>query len=66
MKIKVDKKTDALYLRLDESQIIESEELSPGIILDYNDENEVVGIEILNLSKRSNRINLDSILYETV
>jgi len=57
---------DALYLRLDESKIIDSEELSPSIILDYNDKNEVIGIEILNLSKRSNKINLDSILYETV
>lgn len=66
MKLKVDKKEDALYLRLDESKIIDSEELSPGIVLDYNDENEVVGIEILNLSKRSNKINLDSILYEAV
>ena len=66
MRLKVDKKVDALYLRLDESKIIDSEELSPGIILDYNDKNEVVGIEILNLSKRSNKINLDSILYETV
>ena len=66
MRLKVDKKIDALYLRLDESKIIDSEELSPGIILDYNDKNEVIGIEILNLSKRSNKINLDSILYETV
>lgn len=66
MILKVDKKIDALYLRLDDSEIIDSEELSPGIVLDYNNENEVVGIEILNLSKRSNKVNLDSILYETV
>jgi uncharacterized protein YuzE len=66
MILKVDKKIDALYLRLDDSEIIDSEELSPGIVLDYNNNNEVVGIEILNLSKRSNKVNLDSILYETV
>lgn len=66
MKIKVDKNTDALYFRLDDSPIIESEEASPGIVLDYNEKNEVVGIEILNLSHRTNPINLDSILYETV
>lgn len=30
MKLHVDKKADALYLRLDESAIIESEEVSPG------------------------------------
>ena len=66
MTLKVDKKTDALYFRLDDSDITESSETSPGIVLDFNEKNEVVGIEILNLSKRTNRINLDSILYETV
>jgi hypothetical protein len=36
MNLKVDQETDALYLRLDESPIIESEEVSPGVVLDYN------------------------------
>jgi hypothetical protein len=40
-----------LYLRLDDSKIIESEEVSPGVVLDFNERNQVVGIEILNLSK---------------
>ncbi len=66
MKIKVDSKTDALYFRLDESKIIESEEVSPGIILDFNDQDQVVGIEILNLSKRSEKLNLHSFHYEAV
>jgi len=66
MKLKIDKKTDALYLRLDDEKIIESEETSPGVILDYNEDNEVVGIEILNLSRRTDKINLDSLLYETI
>jgi len=66
MKLKIDKKTDALYFRLDDGMIIESEETSPGIILDYNENNEVIGIEILNLSRRTEKINLDSLLYETV
>ena len=66
MKLKVDEKSDALYFRLDDSDIIESEEVSPGIILDYNAEDEVVGVEILNLSKRSSKINFRSLNYETV
>jgi uncharacterized protein YuzE len=66
MTLKIDKKTDALYFRLDDSKIIESNEISPGIILDFNETNEVVGIEILHLSKRTNKINLDSIFYEAV
>ena len=52
MKLKVDGKADALYLRLDDSKIVESEEVSPGVVLDYNKRNQVVGVEILRLSKR--------------
>jgi len=53
MKLHIDKAADALYLRLDDSRIVESAEVSPGIVLDYNEHNEVVGIEMLNLSRRS-------------
>jgi len=52
MRLRVDKESDALYFRLDESSIVESEEVQPGIILDFNAEGAVVGIEILNLSSR--------------
>ena len=34
MKLNVDKEADALYLRLDDSPIAESEEVSPGVVLD--------------------------------
>ena len=66
MKLNVDKEADALYLRLDDSPIIESEEVSPGIVLDYNESNEVVGVEMLHLSKRSSNLNLSALQFETV
>lgn len=53
MRVKVDKKSDALYFRLDESRIVESEEVRPGIVLDYDAEDRVVGIEFLNISSRA-------------
>ncbi len=53
MKLKIDKGNDALYLRLDEAAIVESEEVQPGFILDFNNEGHVVGIEILELSSRT-------------
>ena len=52
MKLKLDEETDTLYLRLDESAIVESEEVQPGVVLDFNLDNQVVGIEVLNISKR--------------
>jgi len=65
MKLHVDKEADALYLRLDTSTIVESEEVSPGVVFDYNESNDVVGVEILHLSKRSPTLNLSSLEFET-
>ncbi len=65
MKLHVDKQADALYLRLDESKIVESQEVSPGVVLDYNEQNQVVGIEMLNLSTRSTDVNLSALQFET-
>ena len=66
MKLNVDKKADALYLRLDDSPIVESEEVSPGVVLDYDESNEVVGVEMLHLSRRSSTLNLSALEFETV
>jgi uncharacterized protein YuzE len=53
MKLVVHREDDALYLRLDETPVVESEEVCDGIILDYNTEGKVVGIEVLYISQRS-------------
>jgi len=66
MKLKIDREADALYLTLDESEAVESEEVSPGIILDYNAENNVVGIEMLYLSKRTPKLDTGRLLFEMV
>ncbi|MEI6606181.1 MAG: DUF2283 domain-containing protein [Verrucomicrobiota bacterium] len=65
MKLHIDKEADALYLRLDDSKIIESEEVSPGVVLDFNERNEVVGIEMLHLSRRSPQLNLQELQYQS-
>ena len=65
MKLHIDKEADALYLRLDDSAIVESEEVAPGVVLDYNEANQVVGIEMLHLSKRSPDLNLTTLEFVT-
>ena len=64
MKLTVHKENDALYLRLDDSEIVESEEVQDGIILDYNAAGQVVGVEILYLSQKTSNP-LQQILLET-
>lgn len=66
MKLTIDREADALYLDLDEAPAAESEEISPGIILDYNAEGKVVGIEMLYLSKRVSSEKLGRMQMETV
>ena len=66
MRLKVDHKNDALYFRLDESAVVDSEEIKPGVILDYDVNDNVVGIEMLGLSKRVPVEKLKSLQFETV
>ena len=64
MRIRFDEEADAIYLRLDESRIIESEEVQPGVILDFNEHNQVVGVEILNVKARIPLADLKQIRFE--
>ena len=63
MRLHLDRESDALYFRLDESDILESEEVQAGIILDFNSHGMVVGVEILNVSKRVSPDRLKVLLF---
>ena len=52
MKVKYDQEVDVLTIRFSSSPIDESDEEKPGIILDYDKNGNIVGLEILNASKR--------------
>ncbi len=66
MRLKVDTVNDALYFRLDEAGIVESEEVQPGVVLDFNADGKVVGIEMLEISNRMSLEQLKNFQYETV
>ena len=52
MKITYDHKVDILRIILSDSDIEESDEDKPGVIIDYDDRGNVVGLEILDASSR--------------
>ena len=62
MTIKYDKETDAIYVVLSEDKIVESEETSKDVIVDFNAKNEIVAIEILNVKNNEHTINLPFVL----
>ena len=66
MKLTIDPDADALYLRLSEAQIVDSEQVAGGVVLDYDAADNVVGVEMLHLSKRAPQADLQRLLFETL
>jgi uncharacterized protein YuzE len=53
MRVRVDHGADAIYLNLTDRPIKDSAEVADGIIVDYDAEGRIVGVEILDASKRT-------------
>jgi uncharacterized protein YuzE len=53
MRMRVDHRADAVYLNLTDRPIKDSEEVADGIVVDYDAEGRIVGVEILDASKRT-------------
>jgi len=48
MKATYDRDADALYVRFSDSKIMESEEVRPGLVIDFDAEGRIVSIEMLD------------------
>ncbi len=51
MKTLYDAEADALYVRFADAKIVESEEVTDGVVLDFDAEGRIVAIELLDASK---------------
>jgi uncharacterized protein YuzE len=60
MKMKYYSDTDSLYIDLSERPSTESLEVAPGIVLDFDEQNHIVGIDIDNASQILNLSELES------
>lgn len=52
MKIHFDQSANVLYLHLNETPVASSEEVRPGVILDFDKNDQVIGMEILDIGTR--------------
>jgi len=52
VKLAYDASTDALYLTLSDAPPVESDEVRPGLVIDYDDQGRAVGVEILHVRKQ--------------
>lgn len=66
MKLTIDKAADALYLGLAEDAAAQTRQVAPGIVLDYDNQGRVVGIEVLSVSRRAGEANFRSLVFETL
>ena len=57
MEFSYDKKANALYLRFSFDKVATTEEISDGLMVDYNEKHAIIGIEILNFTDRSLNLN---------
>src|SRR4051812_2409154 len=64
MKVRFDQEADALYIRLDEAKVVESEEVKPGLVLDFDADGRVVGFELLNAGRQLPAAQLRQIQFE--
>ena len=66
MKIQIDRDADALYIRLRDGKVVDSEEVRPGLICDYDEHGVVIGFEVLDASKYMNPDELSSVTVQTL
>jgi uncharacterized protein YuzE len=52
VKLAYDAEADALFVRFAEDKIIESEEVRPGLILDFDAQGRIVAIELLDVREQ--------------
>ncbi|MBK9441561.1 MAG: DUF2283 domain-containing protein [Comamonadaceae bacterium] len=53
MKIEYDQQADAMYIRLRAGVVAESDEVRPGMVLDFDAQGRVLGIEMLDVSQQT-------------
>ncbi len=64
MRVTYSEKDDALYVRMDDSPILESEEVRPGLIIDFNATGQVIGIELHGVRASNPLVNPKSLHFE--
>ncbi len=52
MKIEYSKEADALYVYFKEEFVAKSKEIEDGVVIDFDEKGQLIGIEVLDVSQR--------------
>lgn len=66
MKIEYDKEVDALYVRLQEKYVARTVEIEEGLNLDLDEEGKLIGLEVLDATRRYSLADIFNISTENL
>jgi len=66
LKIEYDKEADALYIQLKEAHVDDNIDIEEGVTVDLDDKRHIVGIEILDASKKLSLKDIVNITIENL
>ncbi len=66
MKIEYDKEADALYIQLREAYVDDNIDIEEGVTIDLDEKRHIIGIEILDVSKRLSLKDIVNITIENL
>jgi uncharacterized protein YuzE len=66
MRITYDSSVDALYIELRKAQAMDSDDIEDGVVVDFDADGHVIGIEVLDASKRLTPEELKNVTYENL
>jgi uncharacterized protein YuzE len=64
MRVTYHEMDDTLYLRMDEAPVSESQEVLPGLVVDFNESGQAIGIEMQGVKACNPLVNPRSIHFE--
>ena len=66
MRIEYSKEADALYVYFKEEYVAKSKEIEDGIVLDFDEKGQLIGIEVLDVSQRFSLSDIANISIENI
>lgn len=66
MRIEYSKESDALYVQFKEAYVKKSKEIEDGVVVDFDENNHIIGVEILDATQRFKKEDLVNINIENL
>lgn len=71
MKIEYSKEADAIYVYFKEEYVAKSKEIEDGVVVDFDEKGQLIGIEVLDVSQRFSlsdivNVNIENLPVEAI